>query len=250
MPCPSARRGGSITLFARREGRRIRLSVADQGPGIPPDKLDAIFDRFYTERPAGEKFGTHSGLGLSISRQIVEAHGGRLFAENLTDRTAASAARASRSSCPRHERRPAGPVQIHASCVALSGAGVLLRGRPGAGKSDLALRLVDGGGALVADDLCEIRRAGSRLFADLPAAVDPAFRGRIALRGIGFLTLPYAGPTPLALVADLEPGIAELRESAARSSISASPFPCSFSIHSRLRRPRNCGYWPRWGRGL
>jgi HPr kinase/phosphorylase len=96
-------------------------------------------------------------------------------------------------------------VQIHASCVALSGAGVLLRGRPGAGKSDLALRLVDGGGALVADDLCEIRRAGSQLLADLPAAVDPAFRGRIALRGIGFLTLPYAGPTPLALVADLEP---------------------------------------------
>jgi serine kinase of HPr protein (carbohydrate metabolism regulator) len=97
-------------------------------------------------------------------------------------------------------------VQIHASCVVLSGAGVLLRGRPGAGKSDLALRLVDGGGALVADDLCEIRRAGGRLLADLPAAVDPAFRGRIALRGFGFLTLPYAGPTPLALVAYLEPG--------------------------------------------
>src|SRR5215470_17261662 len=76
---------GTITLFARREGRRIRLGVADQGPGIPPDKLEAIFDRFYTERPAGEKFGTHSGLGLSISRQIVEAHGGRLFAENLTE---------------------------------------------------------------------------------------------------------------------------------------------------------------------
>jgi serine kinase of HPr protein (carbohydrate metabolism regulator) len=103
------------------------------------------------------------------------------------------------------ESEPA-PVQIHASCIALSGAGVLLRGRPGAGKSDLALRLVDGGGVLVADDLCEIRRAGSRLFADLPAAVDPTFRGRIALRGIGFLTLSYAGPTPLSLVADLEPG--------------------------------------------
>ena len=83
---------------------------------------------------------------------------------------------------------------------------MLLRGRPGAGKSDLALRLVDGGGALVADDLCEIRREGDRLLADLPAAVDPGFRGRIELRGIGFLTLPYAGPTPLALVADLESG--------------------------------------------
>jgi HPr kinase/phosphorylase len=97
-------------------------------------------------------------------------------------------------------------VQIHASCVALAGAGVLLRGRPGAGKSDMALRLVDGGGALVADDLCEIRRKGDRLLADLPAAVDPGFRGRIELRGIGFLTLPYAGATPLVLVADLEPG--------------------------------------------
>jgi two-component system sensor histidine kinase ChvG len=76
---------GVITLAARREGQRIRFSVSDQGPGIPSDKLEAIFDRFYTERPAGEKFGTHSGLGLSISRQIVEAHGGRIFAENLTD---------------------------------------------------------------------------------------------------------------------------------------------------------------------
>ena len=94
-------------------------------------------------------------------------------------------------------------VQIHASCVALSGAAVLLRGAPGAGKSDLALRLVDGGGMLVADDLCEIRRKGGRLLADLPAAVEPRFRGRIELRGIGFLTLPYAGATPLSLVADL-----------------------------------------------
>jgi serine kinase of HPr protein (carbohydrate metabolism regulator) len=94
-------------------------------------------------------------------------------------------------------------VQIHASCVALSGVAVLLRGAPGAGKSDLALRLVDQGGMLVADDLCEIRREGGRLLADLPSAVEPRFRGRIELRGIGFLTLPYAGATPLSLVADL-----------------------------------------------
>jgi two-component system, OmpR family, sensor histidine kinase ChvG len=77
--------GGIISLSARREGRRLKITVADQGPGIPAGKLEAIFDRFYSERPSGEKFGTHSGLGLSISRQIVEAHGGRLFAENLTN---------------------------------------------------------------------------------------------------------------------------------------------------------------------
>jgi two-component system sensor histidine kinase ChvG len=59
--------------------------VEDQGPGIPEDKRKAIFDRFYTERPKGEKFGTHSGLGLSISRQIVEAHRGRIWAENIYD---------------------------------------------------------------------------------------------------------------------------------------------------------------------
>ena len=74
-----------ITLSARREGQRLRIAVTDQGPGIPEGKLEAIFDRFYTERPEGEKFGTHSGLGLSISRQIADAHGGRLFAENVTD---------------------------------------------------------------------------------------------------------------------------------------------------------------------
>ncbi len=82
--------GGIITLGARRDGRRMLIYVSDQGPGIPADKLHAIFNRFYTERPAGEKFGTHSGLGLSISRQIIEAHGGRIFAENLVDTSGAS----------------------------------------------------------------------------------------------------------------------------------------------------------------
>ena len=61
------------------------VTVEDQGPGIPDDKLTAIFDRFYTERPLGEKFGTHSGLGLSISKQIVEAHRGMIWAENPKD---------------------------------------------------------------------------------------------------------------------------------------------------------------------
>lgn len=76
---------GVIRLAAHREGRYVRLTVDDQGPGIPEGKLGAIFDRFYSERPAMEQFGTHSGLGLSISRQIVEAHDGRISAENRVD---------------------------------------------------------------------------------------------------------------------------------------------------------------------
>ncbi len=76
---------GEIRIRAAPDGRAVLVTVEDQGPGIPEDKLTAIFDRFYSERPAGEKFGTHSGLGLSISKQIVEAHRGRIWAENRTD---------------------------------------------------------------------------------------------------------------------------------------------------------------------
>jgi two-component system sensor histidine kinase ChvG len=71
-----------ICIHAALDGRAVLVTVEDQGGGIPEDKLTAIFDRFYSERPAAEKFGTHSGLGLSISKQIVEAHRGRIWAEN------------------------------------------------------------------------------------------------------------------------------------------------------------------------
>ncbi|MFQ5958183.1 MAG: stimulus-sensing domain-containing protein [Alphaproteobacteria bacterium] len=71
-----------IRLSARRDGDWVEVTVEDDGPGIPAGKLQAIFGRFYSERPAGEKFGTHSGLGLSISKQIVDAHGGVIYAEN------------------------------------------------------------------------------------------------------------------------------------------------------------------------
>ncbi|MCC7272056.1 MAG: stimulus-sensing domain-containing protein [Alphaproteobacteria bacterium] len=74
--------GGTITLRAARRGPWVVAQVEDEGPGIPDDKLETIFSRFYSERPSGEKFGTHSGLGLSISKQIVEAHGGTIVAEN------------------------------------------------------------------------------------------------------------------------------------------------------------------------
>lgn len=75
-------------LVGRRPGAVVRVTVDDEGPGIPDANLESIFQRFYSDRPETgpggrvEKFGTHSGLGLSISRQIVEAAGGRIWAEN------------------------------------------------------------------------------------------------------------------------------------------------------------------------
>ncbi|QHQ37099.1 ATP-binding protein [Algicella marina] len=61
----------------------VRVTVEDQGPGIPDENLADIFSRFYSERPQKEAFGNHSGLGLAISLQIVEAHGGQIWAENI-----------------------------------------------------------------------------------------------------------------------------------------------------------------------
>jgi two-component system sensor histidine kinase ChvG len=75
----------NIYLRGRETGGVVELAVEDEGPGIPDGKLDGIFDRFYSERPQSEQFGSHSGLGLSISRQIVEAHQGRISAENRRD---------------------------------------------------------------------------------------------------------------------------------------------------------------------
>jgi len=77
---------GTIRISATRQSGYVVVAIDDDGPGIPDGKLSAIFERFYSERPEGEKFGTHSGLGLSISKQIVESHRGALRAENRTDR--------------------------------------------------------------------------------------------------------------------------------------------------------------------
>jgi two-component system, OmpR family, sensor histidine kinase ChvG len=73
---------GRIAVSTRKNGDFIEITVDDEGPGIPEGKLEHIFDRFYSERPREERFGQHSGLGLSISRQIVEALRGRITAEN------------------------------------------------------------------------------------------------------------------------------------------------------------------------
>jgi len=76
-------RKGRILVRVKDVGEQVEISVEDQGPGIPEANLEHIFDRFYSERPRGEKFGQHSGLGLSISRQIVDTLHGQISAENV-----------------------------------------------------------------------------------------------------------------------------------------------------------------------
>ena len=78
---------GQVWLRARAIGAEVEVMVEDEGPGIPEGRLEGIFDRFYSERPQGESFGQHSGLGLSISKQIIEGLGGRISAENRRDGT-------------------------------------------------------------------------------------------------------------------------------------------------------------------
>jgi two-component system sensor histidine kinase ChvG len=83
--------GDAIRVWARQRDNRVLVVVEDTGPGIPEEALTKIFKRFYTNRPTAE-FGNNSGLGLAISKQIVEAHGGVIWAENIrpTDADAGS----------------------------------------------------------------------------------------------------------------------------------------------------------------
>ncbi len=93
-------------------------------------------------------------------------------------------------------------MPLHASCAALGGDGVLFLGPPGAGKSELVLRLIGRGWSLVADDQVELDPAPDALLASPPAAL----RGMLEVRGLGLLRdMPVAGPTPLRLVVDLLP---------------------------------------------
>ena len=74
--------GDAVRVWARQRENRVLVVVEDTGPGIPEQALGKIFKRFYSQRPEGQ-FGEHSGLGLAISKQIVEAHGGVIWAENI-----------------------------------------------------------------------------------------------------------------------------------------------------------------------
>ena len=90
---------------------------------------------------------------------------------------------------------------IHATAIAMEGDAILLRGPPGAGKSDLALRLIEDGARLIADDQTLLRRAGNHVLVRAPAAV----AGLIEVRGVGILRVDYLDEAPLALVVDLVP---------------------------------------------
>jgi two-component system sensor histidine kinase ChvG len=79
--------GGDVWVTLSRERGMAMVRVDDNGPGMPPENLETVFERFYTARPRGAAFGGNSGLGLSIARQIIEAHGGKIVAENRMGET-------------------------------------------------------------------------------------------------------------------------------------------------------------------
>src|SRR5688572_12619570 len=89
---------------------------------------------------------------------------------------------------------------VHTSCVAIGGRAVLIGGRSGKGKSDLALRLIDRGAALVSDDYTLVRRVGGRLLAAAPDTI----KGKIEVRGVGILDFPVERDVPVALFVDLD----------------------------------------------
>jgi HPr kinase/phosphorylase len=92
-------------------------------------------------------------------------------------------------------------IRVHGTSVALGGDGILLRGPSGSGKSDLALRLIDGGARLVSDDQTELRIFGEELRMSAP----PSIAGRLEVRGVGILRVPSVTSAPLRLVVDLVP---------------------------------------------
>lgn len=80
-----SKENGTVLVKMEANADRTKITIEDDGPGIPENRLEKIFDRFYSERPISESFGMHSGLGLSIAKQIIESHGGLIHAENRRD---------------------------------------------------------------------------------------------------------------------------------------------------------------------
>jgi two-component system sensor histidine kinase ChvG len=77
--------GGLVEIAAAHVGDEVRIRIDDEGPGVPPEEREAIFNRFHSIRPEGESFGRHSGLGLAIAEAIVKAHGGEIDVHDRDD---------------------------------------------------------------------------------------------------------------------------------------------------------------------
>jgi HPr kinase/phosphorylase len=92
-------------------------------------------------------------------------------------------------------------IRVHGTAIALGSEGILLRGPSGAGKSDFALRMIDQGARLVADDQTELRREGDDITMSAPATI----AGQMEIRGLGIIALPSVASVPLRLVVDLMP---------------------------------------------
>ena len=97
---------------------------------------------------------------------------------------------------------------VHASTVSIGGRAVLIAGRPGSGKSDLALRLIDRGAILVSDDYTILTRSGDGLLASAPETI----RGRIEVRGIGLIGMPFENAVPVALIVTLDDPVVRMPE--------------------------------------
>lgn len=97
---------------------------------------------------------------------------------------------------------------VHASTVSINGHAVLISGRPGSGKSDLALRLIDRGAVLVSDDYTIVARSEGKLLASPPETI----RGRIEVRGIGLVKMPHESAVPVALVIDIDEPVPRMPE--------------------------------------
>jgi len=118
--------------------------------------------------------------------------------------------------------RRADARQIHATALAIGGTAVLLRGPSGSGKSDLALRLIQAGAMLVADDRCDLSVVRGRLFVSAPAAI----RGLIEVRGLGILPMRYRAKAPVSLVIDLvKPDVVERLPPARRCRLATVTLP-------------------------
>ncbi|HEY0270191.1 MAG TPA: HPr kinase/phosphatase C-terminal domain-containing protein [Sphingomonas sp.] len=126
---------------------------------------------------------------------------------------------------------------LHASCVAIGGRAVLIAGKSGTGKSDLALRLIDRGAMLVSDDYTELRRRGGTLFATPPIRI----AGKIEVRGVGLVDMPHLAEVEVGLLVDLDTLVARMPERQARRlagvdipSVSLAPLEASAPIKVEL----------------